>query len=206
MEPVLQITSIPISIEISVNPASFEQKVDMPKAKMKRNSGGLTIEAEPVQIRIDSFKMRESIGQKTVGTLVKESAEKGIKLSYEGAARVVREGHALAEIYKGNTPASIAKSRAKIARQVNTVMEFIPSTGPDISWSDGKLNINYSVDELEFDWDVQARAELEFIPAKIEFIVKEKPRVEIEYIGRPLYVPPSADPEYVEPASMDIKG
>ncbi|NMA79798.1 MAG: hypothetical protein GX967_04040 [Clostridiales bacterium] len=206
MEPVLQITSIPISIEISVNPASFEQKVDMPKATMKRNHGGLTIEAEPVQIRIDSFKMRESIGQKSVDTLIKESAEKGIKLSYEGAARVVREGHALAEIHKGNTPASIAKSRAKIARQVNTVMEFIPSTGPDISWSDGKLNINYSVDELEFDWDVQSRADLEFIPAKIEFIIKEKPRVEIEYIGRPLYVPPSADPEYVEPANLDIKG
>ena len=39
-------------------------------------------------------------------------------------------------------------------------------------------------------------AKFEFIPGDIEITVKQQPDVIIKYVGGPLYVPPSADPNY----------
>ena len=38
--------------------------------------------------------------------------------------------------------------------------------------------------------------QFEFIPGDIEISVKQQPDVLIKYVGGPLYVPPSADPNY----------
>lgn len=42
------------------------------------------------------------------------------------------------------------------------------------------------------------RTELEFVPGSIEFTVTQKPAVNIEYVGSPIYVPRSADPNAVD--------
>jgi hypothetical protein len=54
---------------------------------------------------------------------------------------------------------------------------------------------------LNFDWNVQD-PQIEFTPGDIEISVKQQPDVIIKYVGGPLYVPPSSDPDY-EP--VDVK-
>ena len=54
---------------------------------------------------------------------------------------------------------------------------------------------------MNFDWQVQ-KGTFEFIPGDIEISISQMPDVRIEYIGEPLYVPPSAAPGY-EP--IDVK-
>ena len=58
----------------------------------------------------------------------------------------------------------------------------------------------------DIDWNIHPDSPLEFIPGSVEFIVHDRPRVEIEYIGDPLYVPPSANTNYEPPPILDIKG
>ena len=41
------------------------------------------------------------------------------------------------------------------------------------------------------------KKEMKFTPGDIELIIKEYARVELNYIGSPVYVPPSADPNYI---------
>ncbi len=67
--------------------------------------------------------------------------------------------------------------------------------------AEGELNIKFEMDKLNFDWRLNA-AEFQFTPGDIEISVKQQPDVIIKYIGGPLYVPPSADPNY-EP--VDVK-
>ena len=62
------------------------------------------------------------------------------------------------------------------------------------------MNIRFEMDKLNFDWRVN-QTKFEFIPGDIEISVKQKPEVIIKYIGGPLYVPPSADPNY-EPVDV----
>ena len=62
------------------------------------------------------------------------------------------------------------------------------------------MHIRYEMDKLNFDWRV-IRPQFEFTPGDIELSVTQKPDVIIKYMGGPLYVPPSADPNY-EPVDV----
>ena len=57
------------------------------------------------------------------------------------------------------------------------------------------------MDKLNFDWRV-SQPEFEFTPGDIELSVTQQPDVIIKYIGGPIYVPPSSDPNY---ESVDVE-
>jgi hypothetical protein len=74
-------------------------------------------------------------------------------------------------------------------------MEFLPKTGPEITWDPGEMNIKYEMEKLNIDWKIN-EGDFEFTPADIEFTMTQRPEVVIKYVGGPVYVPPSADPNY----------
>ena len=84
---------------------------------------------------------------------------------------------------------------------MNSAMDFLPSTGPDIEWEDGTMQIRYEMDKLNFDWKIENN-EFQFTPGDIEISVAQQPSVTIKYVGGPMYVPPSADPNY---QTVDVK-
>ena len=57
-------------------------------------------------------------------------------------------------------------------------------------------------DKLNFDLKI-ANGNFEFIPGNIEMSITQHPDIMIEYIGGPIYVPPSADPNY-EPIDVRV--
>jgi hypothetical protein len=195
MEQLLNIKTVPISIEIIVHKAELRYDAEFPKVEVTRDRGGLKMQAEPIQIQLDNKRMRESIGMKGIDRLTRDYADDGIRICYQATARFVQEGNQLLD-FKHYSPADIAAQR--IQRNIETVLSFLPEHGPDISWSGGTLSINYQADELNFNWDASpvGNPSFEFVPPRIEFKVKSYPKVEIEYVGKPIYCPPSADPDY----------
>ena len=200
MEQLLNITTVPISIEVVVKRAKLNYNTELPKVDVSRSKGSLTMHAEPVKINIDSTKAFDSIGLKKTDALIRDNADEGIKICYQATAKFVDDGNQLLNI-QNISPADLAAQQSQ--RSIETVMSFLPQSGPDISWSDGTLNINYQADELDFDWETNSRASFEFVPGSIEFNIKSLPRVDIEYVGEPIYCPPSANPNYVEP-KLDV--
>lgn len=196
MSQLLNITSVPINIEVNVTRAELKQVSPAPKVQINRNPGGFQIKAEPIKVNIDNTAARESLGYgfKNIDTFAKDEADKGMKIAYEAVANIVNEGDALGSFEA--TPSTIAASKA--VRTIETVMEFLPKESPDISWSGNTLSINYQADTLSMDWDVHTRPSFEFVPGSIEFIVNQLPKVEIEYTGEPIYFPKSAAPGYEE--------
>ena len=79
--------------------------------------------------------------------------------------------------------------------KTNIGIQFLPSVGPELDWDPGEVNIRFEMDKLNFDWRVN-QTQFKFIPGDIEISVKQQPDVIIKYIGGPLYVPPSADPDH----------
>lgn len=201
----LQITTIPIQIEIKVTNAKFEYPDDrQPKVNITNTNGKLVMQAEPLKLKIDTYEARKSLGEghMTDGDLLQQKANEGFSIAFQGTAKVASEGNSLA---RGMSASEIAIQNARAGATVETVMEFLPKTGADITFDEGKLNIEYQMGEQEFDWDIKSQLPMEFIPGSVELIVRDRPRVEIEYVGEPLYVPPSANPNYKPPA-FDIKG
>ena len=193
MDQLLSIRTTPIAVEILIDNAHVKYNSRLPKVEVSRQEGGLQMKADPIKINIDTFEMRQSIGLKSNTTLINEAAQNGIKIAYQATATIAQEGNELADP-NGMSIAQIAAS--KLNQQVETALEFLPKDGPDISWDGGKLSIHYQMDELNMNWDTAGLTNFEFRPGKIEFEVKQMPKVEIEYLGGPIYVPPSADPEH----------
>ena len=83
---------------------------------------------------------------------------------------------------------------------VNLNIQFLPSAGADLSWTGGEMSIHYEMDKLNFDWRME-QMNFTFVPGDIEFTMTQRPDVIIKYVGGPLYVPPSSDPDY-EPVDV----
>lgn len=201
----LQITTIPIQIEIKITNAKLEYAEDtQPKVNITTKNGGYVMEAEPVKLNIDTYEARKSLGYGHMNDadMLKQKAQDGFSIAFQGTARVAQEGDQLA---RGMTPSEIAINNARAGATVETIMEFLPKEGADITFDEGKLNIEYQMGSQDFDWNIQTDRPMEFIPGSVELIVRDRPRVEIEYIGDPIYVPPSANPNY-EPPLFDVKG
>ena len=88
-----------------------------------------------------------------------------------------------------------------IGQPTNVNIQFLPEGGADLSWEGGEMSIRYEMDKLNFDWRMK-NMQFTFTPGDIEFTMTQRPEVIIKYVGGPLYVPPSADPDY-EP--VDVK-
>jgi hypothetical protein len=163
---------------------------------IKTDKGGFKMEARPAKLNIDTYAARASmgLGKKNFGDFYNEEAQRGIKLAYQGVARIADDGNDMA---RGSSPSDVANQSMRSRFSIETVMDFIPKEGAEFSYEEGVLNINYQVDDMNLDWENLEAARLVFNPGKVEINVAQYCKVEIEYVGDPIYVPPSASPSYV---------
>lgn len=204
----LNITTVPIKVEINIKKGEFSNpKVNHPEKALKMNiqteQGELKIHSEPPKIKIDTYAARSSMGygQYNNGDLIKRKAQDGISIAYQGTAKIVNEGD---QLVRGVSPAEIAAQNNKAGQTIQTIMDFLPKEGADVTFDDGVLNINYDAGDVNIDWDNAQIEPFEFIPGKVEFEITQMPSVQIEYLGDPIYVPPQSDPNYVP--TIDVRG
>lgn len=196
MEPLIRITNVPITIEMKTTNAHIQRKSDSVELSISRTEGGgLRIESQPIKLRIDTFEARNTIAPTTKRS-IEQAAEKGKRAAYEATAKLVREGQMLmdAKLSGGKALDQIFEMSMDIPTGDFTLAR-IPGAPPEISWSEPDLRIEYDMEKLNFDWRIQ-KGDFEFIPGTIEFSITQKPDVIIEYIGSPIYVPKSADPNF----------
>ena len=201
MEQLIEITRVPIEIEMRTSQARLQYTRGTAELEVSRDKGGLSIKSRPIQLNIDTFEMRQSIVPSSPRS-IEQSAQKGQQAAYSATAALAQEGELYLKAKFGeDVQSQIAKTAISKEMFSQPAMTFTPSVPPEISWDPGEMNIRYEMDKLNFDWRIN-ETKFEFIPGDIEISIKQKPEVIIKYIGGPLYVPPSADPNY-EP--VDVK-
>lgn len=202
MYPLIEIKTVPIQVEMKLTHARLEYARGTADMEVSRDKGGLHIKSQPIRVNLDTFEARNSVVP-TTATSIQQAAQKGRQAVYEATAAYAQQGRMMMETKVGeDVMGQIAASAAPVGQDVNLNIQFLPTVGPDISWQGGQMNIQYEMDKLNFDWRLQ-KMDFEFTPGDIEFTVKQRPEVIIKYVGGPLYVPPSADPEY-EPTDVKV--
>lgn len=200
MQPLIEIQTIPIEIQMKVTNARLEYARGTANLEISRDKGGLQIRSQPIQVNIDTLEARNSIVPTTVRS-IEQSAQAGRQAAYAATASISQEGRMMMEAtVDGQVIPNLAR-QALLERPANLNIQFLPSTGPEISWTGGELSVQYEMDKLNFDWRME-QMQFTFVPGDIEFTMTQRPDVVIKYVGGPLYVPPSADPNY-EP--MDVQ-
>ena len=196
MGPLIRITTVPISFEFKVNNARLEKSSGTAELNLTRDKGGLRIQSNNIKLNMDTFEARNSVSPTAIRS-IEQASDEGKTAAYEAIARYTNEGTIMMDAkFNGKALDQIFASRAQLPTGEFTV-GFTPSTGAEISWSDPDISIQYEMDKLNFEFKL-ANGDFEFIPGNIEVSITQYPDVQIEYIGKPLYVPPSADPDYVE--------
>jgi predicted Rdx family selenoprotein len=201
MYPLIEIKSVPIELEFKTTNAKLEYSKGTAELEISRDNGGLSIHSRAIRLNLDTFESRNSISPTTARATL-QSAQQGRQAAYEATATYAQQGQLLlnAKIGQELVTQFAADAQTKDLK-TNVGLQFLPTVGPDISWEPAEMNIRYEMDKLNFDWRVN-QAELEFIPGDIEISVKQQPDVIIKYVGGPLYVPPSSDPDY-EPVDVE---
>ena len=195
MTPLIEIKSVPIEIEMKVSHAKLEYTKGTADLEISRNNGNLSIRTKPIQVNIDTFEARNTLMPTTMRS-VEQSAEKGKQAVYEATATYAQQGQLLLKAKIGQEMVTQFAADA-IAKNVktNVGIDFIPSVGPEVSWDPAELNIRFEMDKLNFDWRLN-QTQFEFTPGDIEISVTQKPDLVITYVGGPIYVPASSDPNY----------
>lgn len=201
MKPLIEITTVPIQIEMKTTNAKLEYARGTAEMEITREKNGLQIKSRPIRVNIDTFEARNSLSP-TLARYLDQSAKRGQQAAYEATATYARQGQLLLETKVGEELITKFAGEAMMKDvKTNVGIDFLPKPGPEITWDPGELSIRYEMDKMAIDWKLDQNS-FEFIPGDIEFTVTQRPDVVIKYIGGPIYVPPSSDPNY-EP--VDVK-
>ena len=195
MTPLIEIKNVPIEIEMKISHAKLEHTRGTADLEISRDKGGLSIRTKPIRVNIDTFEARNSVCPTTIAS-IEQNAERGKQAVYEATATYAQQGQLLlnAKIGQELVTQFAAESMMKDVK-TNVGIDFIPKTGAELSWDPGELNIRFEMDKVNFDWRMN-QPQFEFTPGDIELSVTQRPDVVITYVGGPIYVPRSADPNY----------
>ncbi len=195
MYPLIEIKTVPIEIEMKTHNARLEYRRGTAEMEISRDPGGLNIKSRPIRLKLDTFEARNSLSPTPMRSIT-EAAQKGRQAAYQATGTYARHGKLFLNAKVGeDVVGKILAEPMQEAMNVEAALDFLPQGGVNMDWEAGEMQIRYEMDKLNFDWKVD-NASFEFIPGDIEISVSQMPDVIIKYIGGPLYVPPSADPNY----------
>ena len=194
MYPLIEIQTVPIEIQMKVTNAKLEYARGTAQMEISRDKGGLSIRSHPIKVNLDTYEARNSI-RPTTTTSIRQQAQAGVQGAYQATAVLAQEGRMMMEARIDQDVIPQLAKQQNLGEPNNVNIEFLPSVGPDISWDGGEMSIRYEMDKLNFDWRMEQMS-FTFVPGDIEFTMTQRPDVIIKYVGGPLYVPPSSDPNY----------
>lgn len=191
---ILKISTTPIQLSMTSQRARLESQIPDPDAGIITSPGNFKMHSENIKVNIDTFESRRSMGFRTAAGLMKDAAQAGMQAAQDATAQYAQIGSQMAQIQTGATVADIV-GRYTMPNPAVTEMKFIPAVGPDISWEPNRLDMEYTPAKVEFHPNIDQKT-MQYIPGELEINVEQFPKVDIEYVGEPLYVPPSASPSY----------
>lgn len=165
-------------IKITTTPMEYEIKIEKPSLVEKEIPAA------------EQYRQEE--------TVRKEPA--GVEQCSDQAALRAQTDNTVAQ----TTEYSSVTTQAAAAVQKNTVADFyrtrtLSSTAPAdtvVSAQEAEVDSDM-LSDIQASWDSNKK-EMEFVPGKFHLEIINMPEVNIEYLGGPMYVPPSAAPEYLE--------
>ena len=192
MEQLLRITSTPIKYELEVEHPKLEIKRENPSASVDTKPAKLTItNMKDTSVNISTYQARKSLGIMDFADFTAQNAAESQQALTKQIGEYVQIGNQTSQIQDGVTVGDIYRSKMLDSTNYQLYTAYLPSGGADLTWNPAQLDMNFQPGDVSVDWDVSAN-ESNFIPGSIRMKVTQLASVNIEYLGGPLYFPPSA--------------
>jgi len=208
MKPLLEITSVPIVLEYKVRNARVQRVDSNATLEVSKGSSGYRVRSRPIKMSVDTVESnRRSMPRVTAGASSGSVQPRPVAGSpgatpppprqnvsaatYSATAQMLGNGQVRVDMRFNSEAVAQIESRIESA---DSKTDHAASQTKTLDFPEN-LSVIYEIDKMSFDWSASMKNfEMEFIPGAIEFSVSEYPSVTIEYVGDPIYVPPSANP------------
>lgn len=191
----LRISSIPMKVELNIEKPQFEYEKSRPEIRIETQSAKLNKRSSITKMTLDTYEARKSLGQSGPVDASREAAARGRQIASEAASAYSEMGRQMMEIQKGGSIADLLYQR--LLMQPETEVVYLPAVPGHIEWIPAELDLEYEPGILEISFQ-QQKIEGHYQPGKVGLEVAQYNRLEIEYLGGPIYVPASSDPAKVE--------
>ncbi len=185
MEPLITIETIPIKLEyVEKEPLALSSVHEV-----DRNTNSIShqqVKRDPIKIAMqDSFAPSSNYNWENS--------------TYTATAKIGEDGN-----LKLNIQMEDGDSRAIRFTQANRSIDsmakkLVNNDNIDLA----SLQLSIPISGLPGGMPETDNLNTEFTPPDIELVVTQRPQVIIKYVGGPIYVPPSADPDYTRPLGFE---
>ena len=196
MDQLIEITSVPIQLEVKTSRARLECAQGTAEMEITRAQDRLSIKNKSIRLNMDTFESNR--------VQMAAPVRRSEPITYQASADFSQQGQLMVHTTLDTSVlAQLSGGSAAVQPPLTDSgsVEAQPPLDGGAEWDPAELNIRYEMDKLNFDFKIGQNG-FEFIPGDIEVTVTQRPEVTIKYVGGPLYVPPSADPDH-EP--VDVK-
>ncbi|MEO1814747.1 MAG: hypothetical protein ABGU93_04040 [Acetobacterium sp.] len=180
MDQLITIETVPIKIEfVEKNPLALSS-VQPTEMEVKQESGQQQIQSKPIRIALQDYYEPSMSYQWENST-------------YTATSQFDDSGNLKLDI-------SMADGEAKAIRfkQANRSIESMTS-----HVNSGSMQISIPLTQLSSGMPEVNNFNTEFLPPDLELVVTQRADVVIKYVGGPIYVPPSSDPNYKPPLGFE---
>lgn len=190
MQQLITIETIPISIKyVEKKPIEAPESLSA-QLHIARQNNTMTIKSDPVRIKTDAFIQSDPIDS--------------WHLTYTATAKYSDDGSLRLNVQMADIDASTFVFQ-QFGRGVTNTMDFLPQTNESSLNGFESVQINFDISQLPSALPAVDNIDTSFLPPDFEIEVVERPKVIIKYVGGPLYIPKSSDPDYIPPENLDKK-
>ncbi len=195
--PLLEITNTPARYEYEVMRAKLQISQEKPKVDRKVSRATLNMKRQAGRFEMNTVRRRSDMGQKEILDRAGYEADRGRQAATEAIGNYVELGNQTVNQHKGaNIPDALWSQAVQHSKGDLVLMPLSPI---EIQYIPASLATNYVPGEMSANWNV-GRARLDFVPGSFSVNITQYASVNIEYTGGFIYVPPSADPNFVAEA------
>lgn len=197
IKPLLEITTTPARYEYEISHARLEISQKHPTVERTTRRASVNMRSQSGRFEMNSTARRSDMGFKGVVDRANYEADLGKAGAKEATGNYVDFGNQMANIaHGGNIPDALY---SQMMQHSKGDLVLVPVSPIDIHYIPASLAMDFTPGEMSANWNI-GRARLDFVPGSFDIRFTQYSSIKIEYLGGPLYVPPSADPDFVATA------
>ena len=185
MESLITIETVPIKIEF------------VEREPLKLSS------VHAVEMNVRQDEPLKQIQSKPIRIAVQDSYEPSMAYQWENSTYTAIPEYDQVGNLKLNIQMEDGQSREIRFKQANRSIESMTNQVNVNTGNDSGMQISIPITQLSSGMPDVNNFNTEFLPPDLELVVTQRADVIIKYVGGPIYVPPSADPNYTPPLGFE---
>ena len=183
----ITIETVPIKIEYNESKSEHRTALQSANLNVSRGDHSLTIQSDPISIPVTD-------------TLTRSSSNNWNDLTYTATTHYFGSGNLRMNVQMQNASGNTFQYQ-QFGRGIDNMIDYFPDQSSN------------QIENIQIDFDMSGffnsnsaseTVDTSFYPPDLEFKVVETAKAIVKYVGGPIYVPPSADPEYDPATAIDF--